>query len=391
MSGGGGTAGQDATAKGGKSGSGGAAASGGSSAGKGGFAGEAGGESGPAGKGGKGGSGGTGGDPSRAGGDDGKDHEPDDGQGGADDGEGGMGGDSGSEPEVDDIPPGIVEVSPAQGATGVDDDAEIVITFDEPMDNASTEAAFVSALLPQSDVDLYWRDSSRQLIVKPREKLKYADVMSPTGAAMTYVFTIAGTAKDVAGNPLGTDRTYTFTTYRHVTHSLPVPAYGGRLVIEDKAPLPRCGGDDSGLVAGDSDLDEGHAFLVSFDISSIPDGVVKWGDTDLHMMLETTRHLPYRDRLGDLHYLSTVVAPDAFSWTNPIETDLGVFASNGAATDVRHGVRDALAADYAERVTRGNLSQYALRFDKRSDYDGEESQVEARCGDVSLDLEYWVP
>jgi hypothetical protein len=382
-SGDGGKAGADATAKGGKSGSSGTDAS----AGKGGAAGST------------GGIGGAGGNPnddnSSGGSDDVK--EPDEmNNGGRDDeGEGGMAGESGTEPEpeVDDVPPGIVEVFPANGAIGVVEDAQIVVTFDEPMDNVVTEAAFQSMQLPHEAVELYWRDNSQQLVIRPQEGLEYADVTSPDGDAKTYVFTIAGTATDVAGNPLGTDRTYTFTTLRHVTHSLGIPRSGGRVAYEGDPTLGRrCSSPDSVLIAGDNLANQAIKSLVSFELGSLPEGIVEWGSVELVMTLSASRSNIYNDsHLGHLELYDTMVSPESFGWASGTETLIGTVAANVAHVNVGPDVQEAVAADYADRVTRANLSQFVLKFAKKTDGDGQDTTTHTLCDSVALDLEYWVP
>jgi hypothetical protein len=385
-SGDGGKAGADAAAKGGKSGASGA----GASAGTGGSAGATGGT-------GSGGAGGTGNDNNSNGGSDGNDKEPDGMNNGGrdDDGEGGAGGDSDPEPEpeVDDVPPGIVEVFPPNGAVGVAEDEQIVITFDEPMDNVVTEAAFRSMQLPEEAVELYWRDNSRQLVIRPKDGLDYAHVTSPDGDAKTYVFTLAGTATDVAGNPLGTDRTYTFTTLRHVTHSLGVPRDAGRLAIEGEPDLRhRCSKEDSSLVVGDTVANQAIKALVSFQLGSLPEGIVAWGSVTLVMTLAVTRPSIYDDsRLGHLGVYDTMVPTDSFSWTSGAETFVATVASDADHVNVSPDVREAVVADYDDRVARGELSQFVLKFVNLTDEDEDETQTQTLCTSVALELEYWVP
>lgn len=55
-------------------------------------------------------------------------------------------------PEPDTTPPTVVSISPANGATAIESDANIIITFSEGMDQAATEAAYQSADLPTSEV-----------------------------------------------------------------------------------------------------------------------------------------------------------------------------------------------------------------------------------------------
>jgi uncharacterized protein YceK len=55
-------------------------------------------------------------------------------------------------PGSDTTSPTVVSISPPNGAKGVKDDENIIITFSEKMDKAATQAAYQSADLPASEV-----------------------------------------------------------------------------------------------------------------------------------------------------------------------------------------------------------------------------------------------
>jgi hypothetical protein len=382
--------------KGGKSGSGGSAgSSAGASAGK-------------SAAGGKGGSGGTGtkddDDSSKGGAADGKDEPDDKGSGGRVEHAGDMGGAAGAEvepepdpdpdpePDVDTTPPNIMMVDPSNGAVAVTANTRIVVDFDEPMDEASTEAAFQSSDATLANGHLFWKNGSRQLIVEPKDPLEYAEVTDPSGDAKDYVFTIAGSATDLAGNPLGIDRTFSFTTLRHVTQALGIPKGEGREVQYDQTdPTSRCDNDDDRLVVGDFTDDTGAEALLSFDIASLPIDITELKSVRLRAVLEETARSPYGSkRLGALHYLSVSTELDDRYWDKPGQIDLGEFAAHGNV-EVSHSVLTAFTTDYENRVAHNERSQYLLRFDLRTDGDAIATNVEMRCGDVKLELEYLTP
>ena len=69
--------------------------------------------------------------------------------------------------------PVIVSVSPENGARGVENDTPIVLRFSEPMDRASTEAAYQSELVPSRSVVFAWSEDSTELAITPSTPLEY--------------------------------------------------------------------------------------------------------------------------------------------------------------------------------------------------------------------------
>lgn len=129
-------------------------------------------------------------------------------------GTGGMG--TGGMVPVDTTPPTIVSVSPANGATGVANNEVIVVTFSEPMDKPSAQAAFQSANL--GAVTFNWLDDMTMEVTP--NGLAYAQG-GPSVTANVYDFTVTTVATDLAGNPMAQNAPSSFSTLRNVTDYMP--------------------------------------------------------------------------------------------------------------------------------------------------------------------------
>lgn len=129
-------------------------------------------------------------------------------------GTGGMG--TGGMVPVDTTPPTIVSVSPTNGATGVANNEVIVVTFSEPMDKPSAQAAFQSANL--GAVTFNWLDDMTMEVTPTG--LAYAQG-GPTVMANVYDFTVTTVATDLAGNPMAQNAPSSFSTLRDVTDYMP--------------------------------------------------------------------------------------------------------------------------------------------------------------------------
>jgi hypothetical protein len=290
---------------------------------------------------------------------------------------------------TDQDAPHILATSPTNGEKGVRADAELRVTFSERMDNESVEAAFHSDNLPA--VKLLWDHDSTELVIQPAEPLMYEDVTEPNAAARFYSFTIAGTAKDVAGNAMGDERTFVFTTLRHLEHTLFVrdkwarklwhPANG-----EADTQALGCTSPTSKLSAGDADDDTALAFVVAFDLQAVPQGAVEWAKATLHAGLETSQMNPY-PRLGSLQAYAVSTALDDVVWGVPTTGELGAVATYASLDHFDQDVLDFLPAAYAA----AKPLEFLFRFETPTDGNGHDSTATVRCDTVSLDLEYWAP
>jgi hypothetical protein len=306
----------------------------------------------------------------------------------------GSGGTSGQ--GADTTPPSVTSVSPQNETTGVKNDAEISVTFSETMDMASVQAAYTSSDLPAGSVDFSWQTLGTVLVVHPKAPLTYADVTAPTAAAKHYSFTIGAGAKDVAGNALGVERTFGFTTLRHVTQVLNVKSGGGVVLTHPESgpdtTAASCDGAGAYVSAGEDKSNGAILSLVAFDLSSLPASIVEWQSAVLTsaLSLGAQRNPFSTDRLGVLHLYSTQVAPSMLSWDAPM-SDLGIFASYASQTDGNLSVLDAIGADFAQRVPLGNTSEYVFHFDIQTDGANASTTERLFCSDLRLTLEYLAP
>jgi subtilisin len=109
---------------------------------------------------------------------------------------------------ADTTAPTVTAVAPAPGSTGVAPSSTVSVTFSEPMDPASTQTAMTlvrtgdGASVPGS---YSW--SGTRLTLRPTTVL---------AEGVGYTIRLSATAKDLAGNALGTARSGSFTTWRTV-------------------------------------------------------------------------------------------------------------------------------------------------------------------------------
>jgi hypothetical protein len=111
---------------------------------------------------------------------------------------------------TDTTPPTVTAVDPASGATSVSVDADVVATFSEAMQASSISGSTVTLTAAGSTTPVAgtvsYDATTRRATLNPTSAL---------AASTQYTATVrGGTAgvKDVAGNALAADRTWTFTT-----------------------------------------------------------------------------------------------------------------------------------------------------------------------------------
>jgi hypothetical protein len=283
----------------------------------------------------------------------------DDGGAGGDVNAGGNGGNGsgGADPGEDTTAPSIASISPEDGASGVQSDAEIVIEFSEAMNTASVEGAFDSGNLP--GLDFSWNTANTILTLTPQSELSYAEGFDTSVVAEGYDFGIATGAQDLAGDSLPA-ADFDFTTLRRIATVLSgvsnLDGFAQADGMDDHSY-------DEELVVGSSD-DVKIAGLLTFDISVLPAGIEDFETAQVNVT-QTATYASYGayDDLGDL-YLEHVTfsAVNAAAATATALRNLGVIATT-PSNEVKHrSVTVALTEDYAQRVSRSNRSQYRLAF-----------------------------
>jgi hypothetical protein len=113
----------------------------------------------------------------------------------------------------DEAAPTIQSTSPADGASGVATDANVVVTFSESMDQSATQAAFTLAPAsgPGSPLAGTFSWSGATMTFDPTQ---------PLVAGTQYVASVSTAARDVAGNQLTAPSSWSFTASTTAT-SLP--------------------------------------------------------------------------------------------------------------------------------------------------------------------------
>ena len=100
----------------------------------------------------------------------------------------------------DKVPPAVARVAPAPGERGVPLFSNITVSFSERMDE-SRPLAGALRLDPPVPGDLAW--SAHRLVLDPD---------GPLDGNTTYTANLSGSLEDIAGNPLGTAFSWSFTT-----------------------------------------------------------------------------------------------------------------------------------------------------------------------------------
>ena len=169
-------------------------------------------------------------------------------------------------------PPSIVSIDPPNGSSGVKSDANIVVTFSEPMKKLETQAAYQSAVagLKPNEVIFNWNTEGTVLTVDPNANLVYAtgfDLSSVT--ATPYSFSLSTIATDLAGNALPTTSS-NFTTLRKIATSF----FSDRVLDGDVGSDGTARSGSINIYVGDDVSNVGVRGFLSFDLSSIPEAVL---------------------------------------------------------------------------------------------------------------------
>jgi CSLREA domain-containing protein len=148
--------------------------------------------------------------------------------------------------------PTVISVSPAENATGVPRNTNVSATFSEDMDEASVETSGVVKLVKQGQSNVLatsvtYDAATRKVTLDPSTNLE-------PGTA--YAAAVTTGAKDLAGNAMAADKTWTFTTA-----GTPPPPIDGK-------PLPKKLRNDlivftSSRVTPDNPTGDGEIFVMS--------------------------------------------------------------------------------------------------------------------------------
>jgi hypothetical protein len=295
-------------------------------------------------------------------------------------GTGETGGEGGTEAEPlpDTQPPHVVEVSPEDAATGVRADADIVVTFSEPMNRVETEKAYSSLDLPTKNVIFSWSNGDRRLTIHPNNGLEYGEwtAGSATNHDQVYSYLIENTARDKAGNLLGGDLEFAFTMLRE---------YSEQLTMVSASVVP--GGPVSAsctltptLSLGDIATQDGRGLLATFSTAG-----TDWLDDGLDsfrvdLTFDTTVVTSF---LGPLHVDRVREDPATATWATPVLEQLSLTQAGSSWTaDAREG----LLTDVAERTD--DRTQYFIHHELQTNNDGTAQVTQLTCSSLKLRVSY---
>ncbi len=259
----------------------------------------------------------------------------------------------------------VVSITPEEGQA-VLEGTPIVITFSEPMDVASAQAAFTPEIAPAQPPLFSWSADKRVLTVDPG--LSYPAGTDPAEVRpLTYAFTIATTARSLAQEalPRPSSRSFTLgfrrihTTHHFVQKTPSAVLMSGNLSRSTTVPgLWLQLGTPAGVVT--------QSFL-TVPIDTLPEDI-EIEAAVLHSELEVVVGEPFR-KLGNLRVKETAfnaVVPSLWQSLPIPEPTAILFPSTTPAMVGAKGSADvtgAVRTDYANRIRGNNRSQYRLFFD----------------------------
>ena len=302
-------------------------------------------------------------------------------------------------PTVDTTAPTIVSVTPANLGTGVLAAANIVVTFSEPMNKLLTQSAYQSGTvrIKPTEVQFSFNTEGTVLTINPNIDLNIASGADPAlVVARAFAFQITNTAVDLAGNPLTTSA-FSFTTQRRITQNLPGLATLSGSVLTNGA-VNAC---SSGRpCAGDSATVANAQYkgFIGFDTSGLPAGIQTFEVANLNMNQVGVFGNPYGTLGGTLlldHVnFATLDLANAFNATSL--RALGTLSSDATLGFKTLTVIPAIQDDYANRIARGNRTQYRIVFPTaasfNSIFDAALFETPIAVTDPSsLSLEYVLP
>ncbi len=258
-------------------------------------------------------------------------------RGGASDGEGefGAAGDSGAGGEreaPDTTPPTILSISPDDGAHAVRIDADVVVTFSEPMNELETEASFEGDAFLPSHTTFSWSNDGTVI--------------------HSYSFTITSFARDLAGNHLARDESVTFDTGH--TYSTTITLVDARII---RHVVPGPDQIRTPCITSSDEIQSNEGLLLTFSFEGLAqlDSIVDWKSAAL-----TGSATDSSANGTELEAGHVIVPPANLTWDVPIIEQAPVIGLTNATRmfDVTDGVRD----DFVNRSVRSNYTQYFIRF-----------------------------
>lgn len=301
-------------------------------------------------------------------------------------------------PTKDTVAPTIVSITPSKAAKGVYKDANIVVTFSEPMNKASTQMAFQSTNI--GPVTFSWDATGKKMTINPNNDFQY----TPNG--QTYTYKITTTATDLAGNAIASDQSFKFKTMRELNKIL---------YAEDdwNGYVTGAGKHTNGLnlYVGDTENNISIRSMMTFKTSDLP-SVLKYTDiisAKLKINVSEIIGDPLRNLRTDKSQRSFFLEP--ITYTKPIgigaynatvDDEIGFFHPKGNPNkELAVGINESditkvFRNDWKKRVKNGSKAQYRLAFPKAQDNNNNKdivyvSSSKSNYYTIEIELDYLVP
>jgi hypothetical protein len=298
------------------------------------------------------------------------------------------------EPAPEPEGPVVVAVSPADGALGVDNAQNIVITFSEPMDREATEAAYQSESIPSSSVSFVWNDAGTELTIVADAPLAYPVGNDPAQLSARRVsFFISASARDVEGRSLPAPFESSFSLLRQVEFTifaLQDRDLSGSFRSNDTYGGGQCARDQINMCVGDVRVGNGseqYKGFISFELSELPEAAQSVS-AELTLEITGMSGNPFGG-LGGLvleHASFDAIGSDAFS-AQALD-EMGLIANaGGTGTILSADVAAAFMADRGERA----MTQYRLRFQDETDGDNTSDAILSAWDTQTIDVSYLIP
>lgn len=294
------------------------------------------------------------------------------------------------EPEA----PAVVSVSPADGAIGVDNGQNIVITFSVPMDREATEAAYQSESIPSGSVSFEWNDAGTELTIVPDAPLAYPVGDDPAQVPQRRVnFFISASAADLEGRSLSAPFESSFSLLRRVElrlFALQDRDLSGSFRSNDTYGAGQCARAQINMCVGDvrvGNASEQYKGFISFELADVPEAAQSVS-AELTLQITGTSGNPFGN-LGGLvleHASFDAIGSEAFS-AQALD-EMGLIANaGGTGSLVSADVASAFMADRNER----SLTQYRFRFQDDTDGDNTSDAIVSAWNTQTLDVSYLIP
>jgi hypothetical protein len=253
----------------------------------------------------------------------------------------------------DTTPPTIVSTTPQQRATGISRLAKISVTFSEPMDINNTQAAFQVTSPAGITGTFAWSSGNTVMTFTP-------SVQYPYGSDVNW--SVSTGARDAAGNAKATNDSFVFAVIKQTTVNL--PCIGSLDGFVNNTPAAYTG---SSITMGYSSWT--LRGMAAFDIAQLPASATLISSATIYLKQYNVAGTPYgATRLGNVLWRHVDYGPslDAADFDTPLLMHTG--ATNGTlSTTATYEWKSAIVTfsvrdDFANRMARGNRSEYQVRF-----------------------------